>query len=725
MATPTPIEKSAAEMPVASSRESEQADWDLDSPELYLNRELTWLAFNRRVLAEAENEQMPLLERLKFLSIFDSNLDEFFMKRMGGLKQQLGAGMTTLSVDGRTPEQQLKECRTTIIDALADRTFIKNELFDALAAHDINIENYASLDDDSQQRLRKRYKEAVLPLVTPLAIDEAHPFPFISNLSLNLLVEAHDPCEETPHLVRIKMPTSSHTPRFMQIGDEPRFVALEEIIANNLDLLLPGAEILSVGHFRVTRNAIVERDEELANDLLEMIEAELRDRRFAPVVRLEVTPDTSQALRDYLVRELHFSGPQDVYEIPDMLGLRDLMQIAEIDRPELKFKSFEPAAVPRLAAASSIFAELDEHGPILVKHPYQSFDGSVTRLLSEAARDPAVLAIKTTVYRTSEKSEIIPLLIEAVTAGKQVAVVVELQARFDEAANIRWANRLEEAGIHVSYGVVGFKTHTKATLILRQKPNGKLRRYVHIGTGNYHSGTARQYCDLGLLISNSAIGADATELFNLLTSGSLSGRRYRSLLVSPLEMKDALLMRIQREINHHRECGNGRIQLKTNALEDAEVTRALYEASQAGVAIDLIVRDTCRLRPGIPGLSESVRVISILGRFLEHARLYYFHNDGEEEYFIGSADLMSRNLNSRVEVLVPIRNHALQAELRDMLELQLNDTCGAWEMDSDGAYRKLTAAEGSEHSQIAMLRQSANEAAHARKAIAREGQLVD
>lgn len=689
-------------------------EWDLDAPELYLNRELTWLAFNRRVLAEAENDRSPLLERVKFLSIFDSNLDEFFMKRIGGLKQQLGAGVSTLTVDGRTPQQQLEQCRTRIIDSLADRTFIKDELFDTLRKVGIRIDSFDALGKDERTIVRKRYRAAVLPLVTPLAIDEAHPFPFISNLSINLLVEVHDPTEDTPHNVRIKVPTSGRTPRFMQIGDDERFVPLEEVIAGNLDLLFPGAEILSVGYFRVTRNAIVERDEELANDLLEMIEAELRDRRFAPVVRLEVTPSTSGRMRDYLVRQLHFSGHEDVYEISDMLGLRDVMQIAELDRPALKYMPFEPAVPPRLVKASSVFEELDENGPILVKHPYQSFDESVTRMLREASMDPSVLAIKTTVYRTSEKSEIIPLLIDAVTEGKQVAVVVELQARFDEAANIRWANRLEEAGIHVSYGVVGFKTHTKATLILRQKPNGKLRRYVHIGTGNYHSGTARQYSDLGLMISDGVVGSDTTELFNLLTSGSLSGRRYKSLLVSPLVMKKALLAKIRREIDHHEAHQNGSIQLKTNALEDADITRALYEAARAGVNIDLIVRDSCRLRPGLPGLTESVRVISILGRFLEHARLYYFHNNGDEEYYIGSADLMSRNLVSRVEVLAPIRDRDLQAELRAMLDLQLDDSEGAWQMDSDGTYRKRTSTEGGRHSQLAMLEIAAEEASQYR-----------
>lgn len=708
MSTVFPIDENRPEPP----EPADPAGFDLDDPELFLNRELTWLAFNRRVLAEAENERTPLLERVRFLSIFDSNLDEFFMKRIGGLKQQLGAGLKTLTVDGRTPEEQIDECRAVIVDAIADRAYIKAELFELLEQAGISIESFDALDDDAKKKVRKKYRSSILPLVTPLAIDEAHPFPFVSNLSINLLVEVHDPSEETPHHIRIKVPTSDRTPRFMRIDDD-RFVLLEEVIAGNLDLLFPGADILGVGYFRVTRNAIVERDEELANDLLEMIEAELRDRRFAPVVRLEVTANTPESMRDYLVRELHFSGPQDVYEIPGILGIGDISEIADIDRPALKYLPFEPAVHPRLARCSSIFDELDEKGPLLLKHPYQSFDESVTRMLREAVNDPSVLAIKTTVYRTSEKSEIIPLLIAAVTAGKQVAVVVELQARFDEAANIRWANRLEEAGIHVSYGVVGYKTHTKALLVLRQKPNGKLRRYVHIGTGNYHSGTARQYCDLGLMISNGTIGADATQLFNLLTSGSLSGRRYKSLLVAPMAMKDALLKKIRREVDHQKAEGNGRIQLKTNALEDEDITRELYKASQAGVSIDLIVRDSCRLRPGIDGLSDNIRVISILGRFLEHSRVYYFHNNGDEEYFIGSADLMSRNLEMRVEVIAPVDDVKLQAELREMLDLQTEDTHGAWEMASDGSYRKRTPVEDHKHAQLVMLEAAANESSAA------------
>lgn len=700
MSSVTPLDDSAGQKP----------QWQLDDPALYLNRELTWLAFNRRVLAEAENPDNPLLERVKFLAIFDSNLDEFFMKRIGGLKQQLGARMTTPTVDGRTAQQQLAECRELIIRAIAERAAVLRELLAALANEGIRIEACDSLDEESRKTVRKQYRETVLPLVTPLAIDEAHPFPFISNLSVNLLIEVHDPVEKDPHLVRIKTPSSSRTPRLMQIGDSERFVRLEDVIASNLDLLLPGADVLSSGVFRVTRNAIVERDEELANDLLEMIEAELRDRRFAPVVRLEVAPSLRPELRRHLIRELKFSGPEDIYEVPDMLGTRDLQQLAGLDRPALRFPPHEPADHPRLARAKSVFGELDANGPMLLKYPYQSFDRSLTRFLKEAVADPDVLAIKTTLYRTSEESEIIPLLIQAVTKGKQVAVVVELQARFDEAANIRWANRLEEAGIHVSYGVVGYKTHAKAMLVLRKLPGGKLRRYVHIGTGNYNAVTARQYSDLGLLSSEKVIAHDATELFNLMTSGSLSGRHYDELLVAPLQMKPALIGKIRREIRHHEQNGNGLIQMKTNALEDPDIVRTLYEATRVGVVVELIVRDTCRLRPGIPGLSESARVVSIVGRFLEHARIYYFHNGGEEEYYIGSADLMTRNLVSRVEALAPVRNVDLQAELRQFLDLQLTDNCGTWDMDRDGNYTRRQPGPDDRHCQLTMIDKSRNPA---------------
>lgn len=692
----------------ASSQRS-LALWDLDDPALYLNKELTWLAFNRRVLAEAKNEDHPLLERIKFLSIFDSNLDEFFMKRIGGLKQQVGAQLSRLTVDGRTPQQQIEQCRTQVIESLIDRVHVMGSLLKPLAQEGIRLRTYRSINAKSRAVMRDHYRRNVLPLITPLAIDETHPFPFVSNLSINLLLQVSDKRDRTPHLMRIKVPTSARTPRFMNIAGSRQFVALEDVIAKNLDLLLPGSEIVSVGYFRVTRNANVERDEETANDLLEQIESKLRERRFAPVVRLEVTPTLRPELRDHLAEQLKLKNNEDIYIVPDLLGTRDLMQIATLNTPALQHlrdAPIEPFLHPRLRRAPSLFAELEINGPLLLKHPYQSYDHSVTRLLREAVADPDVLAIKTTVYRMSIDSAIVPLLIEAVSKGKQVAVVVELQARFEEAANILWANELEEAGIHVSYGVIGYKTHAKCILIIRQDSDGSLTRFVHLGTGNYHAGTARLYCDIGLMTAEPAIGNDATELFNLLTSGSLPTRDYEQALVSPNHMKHVLLDKIHREIKHHKINGNGRVQLKTNALEDAQITRALYEACGAGVRVDLIIRDSCRLRPGLPGLSETARVISIVGRFLEHARIYYFNNDGDEEYFIGSADLMSRNLERRIELLAPVTHPALQAELRELLDLQLDNCRGAWEMTSNGSYLQRLGREHLTHSQDAMLLKS-------------------
>ena len=676
---------------------------DLDDPSLYLNSELTWLAFDRRVLDEARNPDNPLLEKLKFLAISDSNLDEFFMKRIGGLKQQAGAGLTALTVDGRSPLQQIQECRDEVRRLLAIRVEVLAELMVLLSEQGIVLSPYEGIDAAGRKTLRRQFQDQVLPLITPLTIDEAHPFPLVSNLSVNLLLRVLEAGCDTPHVIRIKVPTSGRIPRFMRLDQSDRYVPLEEVIANNLDLLLPGAEVLSLGVFRVTRNAVVVRDEEAATDLLEKIEIELQERRFAPVVRLEVSDTLDEQFRAYLINELELTDDDDVFELPDLLGARDLMQLATLDRPELHDARFEPSRHPRLMSSDSIFDELDRGGPLLVKHPYQSYDHSVTRLLREAVNDPRVLAIKTTVYRTSSDSAIVPLLEEAVMSGKQVAVVVELQARFDEAANIRWATRLEEAGIHVAYGVVGFKTHCKTTLIVRQASDGTLKRYVHVGTGNYHPGTARLYCDIGLFSADLELGSDATELFNLLTSGSMHHRHYQRLLVSPHHMKHLLLQKIDREIEHHRVSGEGVLQLKTNALTDKDVTRALYRAGSAGVKVDLLVRDSCRLRPGLVGLSESVRVISIVGRFLEHSRVYYFRNGGDDEYYIGSADLMTRNLERRVEALVPIIDPALRQEVRHMLDLQVNATVGAWEMDSDGNYERRVAENGSTHPQEEMV----------------------
>jgi polyphosphate kinase len=661
----------------------------LDDHSLYLNRELTWLAFNHRVLHEAEDERNPLLERLKFIAIVGSNLDEFFMKRIGGLKQQLGAGVSTLTVDGRTPRQQIEECYELVRDLDARKRDILSDLFVRLREYDIRLLAYDELSAEDRGWLREYYHDNIFPLVTPQSIDPAHPFPFISNLSLNLIVQVVYPGKAgKTGLARVKVPVGEGVPRFLQLPFRNDFVALEDVVRNNLDMLLPDMEILGCYMFRVTRNANTERDEEHADDLMSLIESELRDRRFAPIVRLQVQADMDETTRGMLTAELGLDE-SDVFIAGDaMLAMRDLFQIASLDIPELRDPAHSPTDHPEFRDSRNIFHIIRDRGPILVQHPYESFGTSVERLLREAARDPKVRAIKMTLYRTSSDSKVVDYLILAARNGKQVAVVVELKAKFDEAANIRWAGRMEEAGIHVTYGVLGLKTHSKVILVVRQDYNG-LRRYCHIGTGNYHAGTARLYSDLGLFTNDPDIGRDATELFNYLTTGYTPERRYRKLLPAPKVLKKALIGRILRERELHSPETPGLIQFKMNALEDADITRALYEAARDGVKVDLIVRDTCRLRPGIPGLSESARVISVVGRFLEHARIYYFRNGGNEEYLIGSADAMKRNLESRVEVVAPVEDAGLCAEIRTLLDVQLHDRRNVWEMQSDGSYVQL------------------------------------
>ena len=667
----------------------------LQSPDLFLNRELTWLNFNRRVLAEAEDPRNPLLERLRFLAITASNLDEFFMKRIGGLKQQLAAGVHELTVDGRTPQQQIAECYVVVRQLQQRQRGILAELREALAAHGIAVVGFDELDAAERAAVRDYYYANIFPLVTPLAIDPAHPFPFVSNLSLNLLVTIRDPRESEPSMARVKAPVGAGIPRFIRIGAGNRFVRLEEVMSRNLDLLFPGVEIASCEFFRVTRNANTERDEEEADDLLALIETELRDRRFAPIVRLEVLPNMDPVHRGMLAAELGLDENADVFETEGMLALRDLMELGQLDVPALRDPPHHPVDEPRLAAEAerNIFHILRDAGSILLAHPYESFSTSVERFLREASVDPKVRAIKMTLYRTSSDARIIGYLCDAARNGKQVAVVIELKARFDEEANIQYAERLEDFGIHVTYGVLGLKTHCKAILVVRQDYNG-LRRYAHIGTGNYHPGTARLYADFGLLTSDDAIGRDLTELFNYLTSGCRPKRNYAKLLPAPVILKDALIARIEREIRGHAAASPGLIQMKMNALEDVDVTRALYRASQAGVKVDLIVRDTCRLRPGVCGLSENIRVVSIVGRFLEHGRIYYFRNGGAEEYFIGSADCMKRNLESRIEVVVPIEGPELRKELRVVIDAQLKPNRCQWEMRADGTYVRRAGADG-------------------------------
>jgi len=660
--------------------------FDLNSPELYLNRELTWLEFNKRVLSEAMDIRTPLLARVFFFSVVGSNLDEFYMKRIGGLKQQVGAGVKTLSVDGRLPAEQIEECAVSVNEILKEQRQLGVELQEELSKEGIFIERYENLNKEQRAWLDDFFVNRVYPLLTPQGMDPAHPFPFISNLSINLLVSVRYPGNEHAYRNRIKIPVSEDTPRFVKVGDESIYVLLEDIVKNNLEMLLPGMEIDSAEIFRVTRNAITERGYDQANDLLHMIESALRERRFAEIVRLEVEAGMNPIHKGMLAAELGIDEDKDVFEVQGLVGKVDMMEIAKIDRADLHYDAHQPIDNPELMEDDpNIFHVLREKKEVLLQHPYESFDTSVERFLKEASQDPKVLAIKMTLYRTAARSRIIDYLIEASQNGKQVAEVVELKARFDEASNIKWAGYLEQAGIHVTYGVVGLKTHAKVIFVVRKDYDG-LRRYAHIGTGNYHSGTARGYCDLGILTCDTEIVADLTELFNYLTTGYTPIRQYKKLLPSPKILKKALLSKIHREITNKENGGEGLIQLKTNALEDRDITEALYRASQAGVKVDLIVRDTCRLRPGIQGLSENVRVVSIVGRFLEHSRIFYFKNNGEEEYYIASADLMTRNLESRVEVCAPVESPKMQGQLREILDLQLENRRNAWDMQSDGSY---------------------------------------
>lgn len=664
----------------------------LNNSHFYLNRELTWLEWNERVLSQALDEGVPLLERIRFAAIAGSNLDEFFMKRIGGLKQQVGAGVVDRTVDGLTPVEQIVACYQIIRKHQKRKQDALLQLKGLLNAEGIEILTYKGLTKGERESIRQTYMENIYPLVTPQSIDPAHPFPFISNLSLNLLVTLRYKGESEISLARVKVPVSAGAHRFMRVGTAGRFVLLEEVMAENLDLLFPGMEIVRHELFRVTRNANTDRHQEHADDLLALIESALQERKFAPIVRLEVRPGMDTTHRGRLAAEFGLNEEADVFEVEGMMGMRDLFELADLNYPHLRYPPHHPVDHPALQSERNIFHTIRDAGSVLIQHPYEAFSSSVERLIREAASDPKVRGIKMTLYRTSEHSRVIHYLIRAAQNGKQVAVVVELQARFDEAANIRLASKLEEVGIHVTYGVVGLKTHAKVILIVRQDYNG-LRRYVHVGTGNYHSLTSRLYSDLGLITCDPVIGEDATELFNYLTTGYTPKRNYRKLIPAPKILKSELLSRIEREIRVHEPKRPGLIQFKMNALEDSDITRALYEAGMAGVQVDLLVRDSCRLRPGIPGLSDKIRVVSVLGRFLEHSRIFYFRNAGDEEYFIGSADAMKRNLEHRVEVLIPVEDPVIRGDLRDILDTQLKDAKCAWEMRADGTYRRREAAD--------------------------------
>jgi polyphosphate kinase len=648
----------------------------------YLNRELSWLDFNSRVLALAEDESLPLLERAKFLAIFSENLDEFFQVRVAGLKDQQAAGLGAAR-DRDTPAEQLRAIRTQV-ERLLERqahAFLKS-VAPGLADHGIVLSRWDELEDDDRSYLVDVFEKSIYPVLTPLAVDPGHPFPYISNLSLNLAVIVRDPSTSERRFARVKVPPL--LPRFVVLPDGERFVPLEQVIAAHLNALFPGMEIEWHVPFRVTRNADMTLEEEGADDLLSAVEIELRRRRFGRAVRLETDVDAGDEVRELLLRELDL-GPEDLYVVEGPLDLGGLWAVHELDRPELKEPAWVPVTHPRLAHLEddpgAIFSVIRE-GDLLVHHPYDSFATSVEDFIEQAAVDPQVLAIKQTLYRTSGDSPIVTALIEAAERGKQVVALVELKARFDEQANIGWARALEQAGVHVVYGLVGLKTHAKTALVVREE-DGIVRRYCHVGTGNYNSKTARLYEDIGLLSADAALGEDLTELFNYLTGYSRK-TDYRKLLVAPLSLRAEILRRIDEQTS-----SDGRIVMKMNSLVDQEVIDALYRASQAGAEIDLIVRSICCLRPGVPGLSENITVRSIVGRYLEHSRIYGFGKRRRRKYYIGSADLMPRNLDRRVEALAPVTDEELIDRLQGILDINREDDTLAWELGGDGVWRKV------------------------------------
>jgi polyphosphate kinase len=664
----------------------------------FLNRELSWLDFNARVLALAEDPDVPLLERAKFLAIFSQNLDEFFQVRVSGLQEQLAAGLRSRSPDGLDPLGQLRAIRARVDELMSRQaTIFTKEIVPALEDVGIRFWRWDDLSDDDRARLHTVFEEHVFPVLTPLAVDPAHPFPYISNLSLNLAVMVRDPVTGNERFARVKVPPI--LPRFVALPDDRGFVPLEQVIAAHLDVLFPGMEILETYPFRVTRDADFELEDE-AEDLLEAIESVLRRRsKFGHAVRLEVDSHMSEEVLGLLCRELDLSE-QDVTVVDAPLDLGGLWALYGLSRPELRDEPWTPQTPAVLGGAAErtldIFRLL-EQGDVLVHHPYDSFATSAEAFIEQAARDPQVLAIKQTLYRTAgHESGIVRSLISAAEAGKQVVVLVELKARFDEQANIERARALEEAGAHVVYGLVGLKTHAKILLVVRQEVGG-IRRYCHVGTGNYNPHTASLYEDIGLLSADPELGSDLTELFNHLT-GYSHASAYRRLLVAPGTMRPGLIERIGRETARGRE---GSITMKMNSLVDPEVIDALYAASQAGVSIDLIVRGICCLRPGVPGLSENIRVRSLIGRFLEHSRIYRFGADSDTaehepdtEHWIGSADLMPRNLDRRVESLIPVTDPRLRARIDEILQINLEDDVLAWELEPDGNWRKIPTVAG-------------------------------
>jgi polyphosphate kinase len=670
----------------------------LNHPSLYFNQELSWIDFNWRVLHLALDERTPLLERVRFVAITASNLDEFIQKRVGGLKRQEAAGVRSLSPDGRTPSEQLRLLREAIreMQGVMTETWEKSLKPELWRVARVAICDYEQLSQAQKAALHEYFRAQVYPILTPLTVDPGHPFPFISNLSLSLAVILRHPLRGTLHFARLKVPTSLG--RWLSLNDlapdvTPRdgryFLPVEQLIASHAADLFHGMEVLSVQSFRITRNADLRRNEEEAEDLLAMISEELRERRFAPVVRVEVAQAMPEYDRRLLIRELGLRDA-DIYEVDGLMDLTGCFDIVNLNLPHLKDEPWEPVVPARLLYegetdhSRDIFAIIRQ-GDLLVHHPYESFAASVQRLIEEAAADSRVLAIKQTLYRTSDESPVVEALRQAAEAGKQVAVLIEVKARFDEASNIEWGQMLENAGVHVAYGLVGLKTHAKATLIVRQERDG-LRTYCHIGTGNYHPKTARLYTDLGLLTCDSEIGRDVVNLFHSLT-GYAPYQPYQRVMVAPRNMRRQFNRLIRQEIQNQCQYGTGRIIAKMNALDDVGIIKRLYLASQNGVQVDLIIRGHSRLRPGLPGYSDNIRVISILGRFLEHDRIFYFHNNGQPKLFIGSADWRGRNLRERVELITPIEQPELKQRLIDLLADAMADNRLAWDLDGNGRYR--------------------------------------
>jgi polyphosphate kinase len=677
-----------------------QYDWPIDDPALYFNRELSWLDFNQRVLELAEDPQVPLLERVRFCAIYASNLDEFFMVRVAGLFDQLDAGIEAHGPDGLPPREQIDAIQPRVLE-LDTRLHgcFNGTLRPALEEHGVRIVSLETASEEERREIDTRFHEQVFPALTPLVVGLGRPFPYISNLSLSLGVLLRDPDSGTEIIARVKVPKEL-LGRFLRVGERNEvFVPLEEAIAANLDALFPGAEVIDHGYFRVTRDADFTISDE-ADDLLQAVQDELRRRRFGEVVRLEVAAGMNAKLRGQLIDALGLED-REVYDVDGLIDLADLGDVVDAagSHPELRYEPWTPVTQPRLQGEDDepvdMFAAIRQ-GDVLVHHPYDSFASSVERFVVQAVADPDVLAIKQTVYRTSDDSPLVPALIRASERGKQAVCMVELKARFDEEANIHWAKSMEEAGVHVVYGIPGLKTHVKAILVARREGD-RVREYVHIGTGNYNPTTARLYTDLGLFTADPEIGADVAEMFNFLTGyGRPAG--YRKLLVSPTTMRDRILGEIEATVAAHRAGEEARIALKMNALVDARCIQALYEASRAGVRVDLNVRGVCCLRPGVPGVSENIRVVSIVGRFLEHSRIYAFTRGEEARVLTGSADLMPRNLDSRVELVAPIEDEALRDELLDVLELCFAENANAWELDGDGVWTRLETPAGERHS---------------------------